>query len=172
MNNQLKRCCTCKQDKPTHEFSKNKNTYDRLQARCRSCNKEYMKLWKLQNPQKYTIWLHNTDKGKLQKERNRKKYKESGNKRKDERARKLRIQIQGSFTKEEFETIKQAYGNICLCCGSNDNIHADHVIALAKGGLNDITNIQPLCSMCNSIKHTKHIDFRMFWMLFCKIFSF
>ena len=36
----------------------------------------------------------------------------------------------------------------------------DHVIPLIKGGAHDISNIQPLCSLCNIWKGLKIIDFR------------
>lgn len=35
--------------------------------------------------------------------------------------------------------------------------HYDHIIPLAQGGLNDVSNIQLLCSVCNSQKSHKHI---------------
>jgi len=31
-------------------------------------------------------------------------------------------------------------------------LNYDHVIPLAKGGLNDVTNLQLLCKMCNERK--------------------
>ena len=40
---------------------------------------------------------------------------------------------------------------------------ADHIVAVAKGGLNHITNIQPLCHSekggCNNKKNDRYIDY-------------
>lgn len=40
---------------------------------------------------------------------------------------------------------------------SQPNRHYDHIIALANGGINDVTNIQLLCSKCNLDKGKKSI---------------
>lgn len=37
----------------------------------------------------------------------------------------------------------------CVYCGARENLHYDHVIPVAKGGGNDISNIQILCQDCN-----------------------
>lgn len=63
----------------------------------------------------------------------------------------------------EWIDLKEKYGNRCLCCGRGEpevKIHADHVIPVKLGGSNNIENRQPLCKRCNSIKHTKIIDYR------------
>ena len=76
------------------------------------------------------------------------------------------------FTTEQFK----ALGDRCLCCGRSEAELAqrglmlvpDHVKPLARGGTDDITNIQPLCHRhqsgtdegCNNIKCAEHIDFR------------
>ena len=78
----------------------------------------------------------------------------------------------GSFTAEQFK----ALGDRCLCCGRTEAELAqlglmlvpDHVLPIARGGSNNISNIQPLChayrkgtrSGCNNRKHAKHIDYR------------
>uniref|UniRef100_A0A6M3J652 Homing endonuclease n=1 Tax=viral metagenome TaxID=1070528 RepID=A0A6M3J652_9ZZZZ len=64
----------------------------------------------------------------------------------------------GSFTIAEWENLKEQYGYRCPMCGKKEpsiKLAADHIIPIAKGGDNNITNIQPLCRSCNSIKHTK-----------------
>jgi 5-methylcytosine-specific restriction endonuclease McrA len=35
-----------------------------------------------------------------------------------------------------------------------DAEHYDHIVPLAKGGLNDVTNVQVLCAACNGKKHS------------------
>ena len=76
------------------------------------------------------------------------------------RARKNKVG--GSFSKLEWEELQESYGNICISCGSNIRMEADHVIPISKGGVNSIDNIQPLCLKCNRSKGTKIIDFRPF----------
>ena len=47
----------------------------------------------------------------------------------------------------------------CQSCGQTnlDNLTIDHIIPLARGGQNDISNLQTLCSTCNQRK-THHTD--------------
>lgn len=40
----------------------------------------------------------------------------------------------------------------CCQCGSEDDLHYDHVIPWSRGGANTIKNIQLLCGPCNRIK--------------------
>jgi hypothetical protein len=66
----------------------------------------------------------------------------------------------GSFTRTEFTNLCAFYSNLCLCCGRDRPLVADHVIPLEAGGSDDITNIQPLCNQCNSRKGTRRTDYR------------
>lgn len=66
----------------------------------------------------------------------------------------------GSFTAEEFQSLCERYNNICLRCKQTKPLTVDHVIPISKGGSNTISNIQPLCKSCNSIKGTKTTDYR------------
>ena len=48
----------------------------------------------------------------------------------------------------------------CKSCGKTDRetqLTIDHIIALARGGTNDISNLQTLCRCCNQQKK-HHID--------------
>ena len=66
----------------------------------------------------------------------------------------------GSFTKEEWVSVCEKYGNMCLRCGKKTILTIDHVVPLVLGGSNYIENIQPLCKSCNSKKGESVIDYR------------
>jgi hypothetical protein len=46
-------------------------------------------------------------------------------------------------------------GGSCARCGSNQDLHFDHIIPVAKGGGNSEANIQILCQSCNLKKSDK-----------------
>ncbi len=62
--------------------------------------------------------------------------------------------------KEVRELVFKIHGHICLCCGSTENLTIDHVIPIYYEGENSISNLQPLCSSCNSRKGTDSTDYR------------
>jgi 5-methylcytosine-specific restriction endonuclease McrA len=50
----------------------------------------------------------------------------------------------------------------CLCCNHNyimqHTFHCGHVIAESKGGTHDISNLRPICSVCNHSMGTNNMD--------------
>jgi 5-methylcytosine-specific restriction enzyme A len=45
----------------------------------------------------------------------------------------------------------------CRSCGqAQAPLEIDHIIPLAKGGRNDISNLQTLCQLCNRQKGDRH----------------
>lgn len=98
-------------------------------------NPEYKAAWKRNNPDRQKAYKH------------RRMARKAGN--------------GGSFTAGEWKALCNHYGNKCLCCGrDNVKLTFDHVIPVSKGGTSDISNGQPLCKSCNSVKNARHIDYR------------
>jgi hypothetical protein len=82
----------------------------------------------------------------------------------------------GNFTAQQWEDLKKFYDYKCVACGKTEDeliplgllLVPDHVQAIAMGGTNDISNIQPLCHAhkkgsvggCNNKKRELFIDYR------------
>ena len=76
----------------------------------------------------------------------------------------------GSWTVQEWLALKRGYGNRCVGCWKTEaelkalgrKLVPDHIVSVANGGLNHITNLQPLCQGkdgCNNKKGKRYIDF-------------
>ena len=64
--------------------------------------------------------------------------------------------LEGSHTRKEWRAMLAEYRYCCAKCGSTDKLGKDHIIPISRReSTNDISNIQPLCNYCNSIKGTK-----------------
>jgi 5-methylcytosine-specific restriction protein A len=62
----------------------------------------------------------------------------------------------GRHTDEEWEQLVEKTGHICMACKQpTEMLFRDHIKPLALGGSDSITNIQPLCRYCNSLKGPK-----------------
>ncbi len=57
------------------------------------------------------------------------------------------------FSPEEWKWLVKAYGHRCAYCGRpDDRLTPDHIVPLAQGGRNTLSNIVPACMTCNSQK--------------------
>lgn len=59
----------------------------------------------------------------------------------------------GTHTTEEWLEVRNSYGRCVYCNKEVDNLETDHVVPLAGGGTNDISNIVPACKSCNTSKN-------------------
>lgn len=60
-----------------------------------------------------------------------------------------------SFSPEVRKQIYRKSNGFCCLCGEfvdYEDYTVDHIVPLAKGGTNDISNLQCTCRVCNSIK--------------------
>lgn len=68
------------------------------------------------------------------------------------------------YRKEELKVLKKIlidkYGEVCMKCGETEDICLNHILARAKGGTNDIDNLQLLCLKCNWRKAMSTVDYR------------
>lgn len=62
---------------------------------------------------------------------------------------------EGCLSVEGVINVFEKQGESCAFCESREYLVIDHVIPLSHGGLNVETNIQFLCSKCNSRKGNK-----------------
>ena len=65
-------------------------------------------------------------------------------------------------TREWFEHNRKYYfenlENECVNCGSTNELHLHHIVPIAKGGTNKLSNIAVLCVGCHSKVH--NIDYK------------
>jgi DNA-binding CsgD family transcriptional regulator len=66
----------------------------------------------------------------------------------------------GGVSAAEWKEILEKYNFRCVCCGTDKKVQRDHVVPLSRGGINDPSNIQPLCPKCNAKKGVQIIDYR------------
>ncbi len=64
------------------------------------------------------------------------------------------------LTLEQWVSIVEHYGNLCVCCGNTGELSFDHVLPVSMAGSFTADNIQPLCLACNMAKRNRHIDYR------------
>lgn len=63
--------------------------------------------------------------------------------------------------RQEFESykfrknMKDTLGNVCVNCGTTENIKYHHIVPLKNGGTNKLSNIVPLCADCHYKAHDK-----------------
>lgn len=158
MNNDSKICKDCKLSKPLEEYSQSFNKkYQRYyyQSICKPCSSLRSIKW----------WHKNKDKVKARKSSPHYKAVASiSHKRwaqlnpelinaKNHRYLANKNNAKTFYIRESF--LQRLYKSVCVACGSKENIVADHIIPLSRGGDNSEGNLQPLCHSCNCSKKNK-----------------
>lgn len=122
-------------------------------------NKAHSEKWRKSNPDKVKKVFKKWRDANLLKERDRIRiwFKENKEKVKEYKRhrRNLVYKAPGRHSEGEWETVKAQYNWTCPRCGKSEpeiKLTEDHIIALSKGGSDNIENIQPLCAPCNASK--------------------
>lgn len=176
----MKYCKKCNTEKPISEFHKRSASVDGLQAKCKSCDKEYEKRWYAENTERQ---LNNSRSWQADnKERVAENMRAWGYRNREarnayakawrlanperkllsvraRRARKMRAE--GHHTMEDVDLLFFRQRGMCANCtrkivrSGRNGAHLDHITPLSKGGSNWPWNLQFLCAHCNRTKHAK-----------------
>ena len=180
-----KKCTKCGETKPHSEFRKASHHKDGLTSQCKSCCNAWIRDWYVRNKESRKItqaaW-HAKNKVKRNKAvlakyyENREKW-QARNKAwakahpermrafvaaSDHKRRAAKLNSFGAWTEKDIQRLFKLQLGCCACCRKklDKSFHRDHIVALASGGSNEISNIQLLCKSCNSQKHKRDpIDF-------------
>lgn len=160
----MKVCTRCNEEKESSDFYKHVRTKDGLAAYCIECDKLAKREYYQRNKEKTLSDVAKWQSDNLDKVRG---YKRDWKKKNPDlitvyKHRRRSRESAGNFTAEEWLSLCEYYGSICLRCREIKSLSVDHVIPLCDGGLNTIDNIQPLCVDCNCKKGRKHTDYREF----------
>lgn len=117
------------------------------------------KKWAKENPERRReIALKyaraNLDKIKTWQKNNPEKLRE-GRRRRQAVRRGKELNNGGEITREEWLSIANATGGLCIYCGRAEKIAIDHFVPLSLGGKTERGNLVPCCVNCNSRKN-KH----------------
>lgn len=157
----MERCCTkCGVTKPISDFGRHKKMRDGYNTVCKACCIEKQRR-RLATPE-----------GRAQQRQSEKVSRKKNEKYKLTLLRRLLRLLNAEndgnsiiitnigYTIAEWEALCDWFENVCLCCGHEGRLTADHVIPVALGGLDHITNLQPLCASCNRRKGVAIEDYR------------
>jgi chromatin remodeling complex protein RSC6 len=107
-------------------------------------NAEKTAKWREENPEKVLAW-RNSPSGKLSQ-------KKSMAKEQAQRRGHGKLDMKGFVAKcVELQWVCQICGKIL----SPETVTIDHIVALSRGGTNELKNLQPLCRMCNCKKQAR-----------------
>lgn len=179
-----KTCYKCLESRPPEEFYRDKRARDGLKSECKVCfiamsmayarrNKDKAnatnRRWRKANPEKFRDSLRRSQRKHREQRRedtlawerkNPERHKEimrAG--RRNYKARKRAAE--GSHSADDIKALWDAQSGLCAICSvhlDETGYHADHVVALARGGTNWPDNLQLLCPTCNCSKKDRPMD--------------
>lgn len=171
----MKQCKKCGLILDVDKFSPAKENKDKLSSWCKNCHKEYQrnsrKLGLTKKSEEKFMKKIGGNKGfynkyKISIRKAQIKYQKTEGSKLNHRIDQAKYRSKlskNNFTNIQWEMLLKFYcpNGACICCGEIKPLSIDHVIPISRGGINSISNIQPICCKCNSKKRTKIIDYRI-----------
>lgn len=115
---------------------------EKNKARRRQYLAAYLKHWHAKNPEASRTWYQNDRPAMIAN-------------RQSLRADKMSIPV-NNLSIEEWQWMLETYDHRCVYCGKPcETLTPDHVVPLARGGANVISNIVPACPACNQRKNAR-----------------
>jgi 5-methylcytosine-specific restriction endonuclease McrA len=153
----MKCCSKCKVDQPASNFRKDGKRKDGLQNYCRLCHSKANAAWRKANRQRHLASLRkwHSDNREHSRQSNTRWMREHRELRRLRDAKRRSQQTSNGHFKILESEIRRLYASPCAACGAKQNIAADHIIPLSRGGRHSVGNLQPLCKSCNSSKKDK-----------------
>lgn len=155
---QYKVCKECREVLPLTSYTQNFNKqYQKhyYQSYCKQCCSNKASKWGKENPDKVKV-IKNKPEYKAKSAAQYKQWCKDNPDKISIRNNKYRVSRASNetfFIRPSF--MRRLYSSPCLICGSTNNIQADHVIPVSKGGRNSEGNLIPLCQPCNSSKRAR-----------------
>lgn len=143
-------CTRCKQWLTWDRFKRNKCKKSGHDERCYDCQAA------IDRERYRTDPVYHARRRKHKGRQNKEKRREAARRRQS----RLKNHTPG-IREQDWVALCHFFGNVCLGCGSCGPLTLDHVIPVALGGADHITNAQPLCNTCNTSKgHHRITDYR------------
>ncbi len=153
----MKTCRVCGEEKSLKDFYKDSYAKDGYRSDCKVCKTKSLYAWRDKNRD-----FHNGSRRRYTKENkdkisawNKNNFVKNRSTRSAlNQARREAVKKAKTFVIVD-KDINRVYSGNCIRCGSSENITADHIIPLSRGGSHGIGNLMSLCKSCNSSKHNK-----------------
>lgn len=179
MTNNSKTCKDCKSDKPVSEFYKSHSTRDKLGIYCKPCHlirsREASRKYRATSEgqakhreEERKRRLNNTERVRALAKITNNRYKANNPEArkisvsKSQHKRRAQKQANGIYEVSK-DFYAQLYSSPCVGCGTSENITADHIVPISRGGTEAESNLQPLCGSCNSSKGNKLMSEWLIW---------
>jgi 5-methylcytosine-specific restriction endonuclease McrA len=158
----VKRCARCRWWRKTPaEFAKQRFTADRLHPWCRSCMADYGARWRAANlDYKARYRAANPEAHRAHNRRWSAAHPEHEKATRHRRRARV-LGAPGSHTVADLKKLKARQKRCCYCGGpftKDSQATLDHVIALAAGGSNELSNLTLAHGPCNSAKGVRRFN--------------